>query len=57
MTLEEVLLILLPPWHNRGRHTLTSAVGSCPETITLMEAQALLSTLVVPSEKQTYRAE
>lgn len=32
---------------------LISAIGSCPETILLIKAQTLLSTIVVPSEKQT----
>lgn len=33
------------PWHNTHRHALTSAIGSCPEIITLLKAEALLSTV------------
>jgi len=57
MTLEEVVLILLPhgPKHIGTHWPL--AIGPCPKIITLMRAQALLSAAIVLSEKQTSQAE
>lgn len=50
---DEVVLISLALWHNSHRHTLTSAIESYPETITLTKAPPLLVTFIVPSEHQT----
>lgn len=55
MTLEEVVLILLPQRHHRRRHPLIPAIGSWPEITTLTKAQTLLSTTVVPPKRSVLR--